>query len=118
MGREPSDSEMIAQARGWMEGMRADLDLKPDGTGTADLYFGSTPVRYLGTWSEVPPGAELEIASRAEGILQGRDTIPVRFVREGEFLVLGGEKDAQGRARPPEDTNTVIPFRRMYLRRK
>ena len=117
-GRDPTDAEMLEKARGWVKGIRADLDLRDDGGATADLYFGGVPVRYTGTWSESPPGAEMRIASRADGLLQARDSIPVRFVREGEYLVLGGEKDATGRARSMDEVNTVIPFRRMYLSRK
>jgi hypothetical protein len=76
------------------------------------------PVKYSGTWSEVGTGAEMKVVSRAEGVLQGRDTLPIRFVREGEFLVLGGELDAKGELRPLDDINSVIPFRRMFLVRK
>jgi len=117
-GGDPPEAQMLAQARGWMEGMKADLELRADGTATADLYFGAVPVKYSGTWSEVGAGAEMKVVSRAEGVFQGRDTLPIRFVREGEFLVLGGELDAKGELRPLDDINTVIPFRRMFLARK
>jgi hypothetical protein len=117
-GPDPSDAEMIATARGWMEGMKADVELRADGTATADLYFGGTPVRYAGTWSAVGSGAEMKVVSRADGALQGRDTVPIRFVRDGEFLVLGGETDAKGALRRLDDINTAVPFRRMLLARK
>jgi hypothetical protein len=117
-GRDPPDEALIAQARGWMEGMKADLDLRSDGTATADLYFGGLPVTYTGTWSEVGTGAEMKIVSRAEGILQGRDLNPLRFTRDAEFLTIGGELDAQGAPRPVDEQNTVVPLRRMYLARK
>src|SRR5689334_19918309 len=42
MGRDPSDEMMLAQARRWMAGMKADLDLRADGTAAIDLYFGGT----------------------------------------------------------------------------
>jgi hypothetical protein len=110
--------EVTRNARASTKALVADVDLAADGSAQADLYFGGMRVKYTGTWSEVGNGAEMKIVSRAEGLLQDRDTIPVRFRREDTYLVVGGETDAQGKPRPLTDVNTVTVKRSIYLIRK
>jgi hypothetical protein len=117
-GRRPKVDELLEQYRGFVKGFVGDVDLAADGSARADLYFSGAKVKYTGTWSEVGNGAEMKIVSKAEGVLQARDTIPVRFRREDQYLVVGGERDAEGKLKALEEVNTALVFRSFYLIRK